>query len=71
MSTDYKYSTSNRQALHLTIQKQLSEKQKNFSEFFIPILECTFNSEHSEKNESHSSNSSEVIDSEKSPHCNA
>ena len=35
--------------LQLPIQMQLSEKQKTFSEFFVPFLESSSNFKHFEK----------------------
>ena len=49
LTTDDKYSCSNRENLPLPIQRQLSEKLKTFSKFFISLLECTLNLEHFEK----------------------
>ena len=62
---DGEYSHSNRENSPLPIQKQLSEKLKYFSKFFIAYLECTLNLEHFEKNQPHSSSISEVINSER------
>ena len=71
LTTD-KYSRSNRENLPLPIQRQLSEKLKNFSEFFIRILDVTFlNGIFWNKNEPHSSSISEVIDSERRAYLNA
>ena len=71
LTTNYEYSRSNRDNLPLPIQRQLSEKLKTFSQFFIALLECTLNVEHFEKNKSHSSSVSEVIDSERRAYLNA
>ena len=71
LTTNYEYSRSNRENLPLPIQRQLSEKLKTFSQFFIALLECTLNLEHFEKNEPHSSSISEVIDSERRAYLNA
>ena len=71
LTTNYEYSRSNRENLPLPIQRQLSEKLKTFSQFFIALLECTLNVEHFEKNKSHSSSVSEVIDSERRAYLNA
>ena len=71
LTTNYKYSHSNREKLPLLIQKQSSGKLKTFFQFFIAILECTLNLEHCEKNEPHSSSISEVIDSKISAYLNA
>ena len=71
LTTNYEYSRSNGDNLPLPIQRQLSEKLKTFSQFFIALLECTLNVEHFEKNKSHSSSISEVIDSERRAYLNA
>ena len=71
LTTNYEYSRSNRDNLPLPIQRQLSEKLKTFSQFFIALLECTLYVEHFEKNKSHSSSISEVIDSERRAYLNA
>ena len=72
MTTDDEYSRSNSENLPLPIQRQLSEKLKTFSQFFIAILEGTLNLEHFEKrNKPHSSSISEVIESEKRAYLNA
>ena len=49
LTTDCEYSCSNRENLSLPIQRQLSEKLKTFSQFFIAFLECTLNLEHFKK----------------------
>ena len=72
LTTDYEYSRSNKENLPLPIQRQLSEKLKTFSEFFIAILNATFlNGTFWNKNEPHSSSISEVIDSERRAYLNA
>ena len=71
VTTDYEYSRSNKENLQLPIQRQLSEKLKTFSQFFIASLKCTLNLEDFEKNEPHSSSISEVIDSERRAYINA
>ena len=58
-------SRSNRENLPLPIQMQLSEKPKTFSCNFIAVLEFTLNFEHFLKNQPHSLNISEIIDSER------
>ena len=48
------------------LQTPISQKQKMFSEFFIPYLECASNLEHFEKkDEHHSLVISDIIDSER------
>ena len=50
---------------------QLSEKPKTFPQIFIAFLESTLNFKHFEKKyETHGSNISEVIDSERRAHLN-
>ena len=71
VTTDYEYSRGNKENLQLPIQRQLSEKLKTFSQFFIAFLKCTLNLEHFDKNEPHSSSISEVIDSERRACINA
>ena len=71
VTTDYEYSRGNKENLQLPIQRQLSEKLKTFSQFFIAFLKCTLNLEHFEKNEPHSSSISEDIDSERRAYINA
>ena len=45
---------------------QLSQKQKTFSEFFFAFLKSSLNFEHfQKKDDSHSSDISEITDSEK------
>ena len=47
------------------LQKQISQKQKMFSGFFIAYLECASNLEHFEKKDEHRSLViSEIVDSE-------
>ena len=71
VTTDYEYSRGNKENLQLPIQRQLSEKLKTFSQFFIAFFKCTLNLEHFEKNEPHSSSISEDIDSERRAYINA
>ena len=44
-----KYSVLNREYLKPTIDMQLSQKQKTFSEFFSAFLKSTLNFEHIQK----------------------
>ena len=41
LTADGKYPVQGCENLQLPIQMQLSEKQKTFSEFFVPFLEST------------------------------
>ena len=43
LTGDDKYSVQDWDNLLLPIQMQLSEKRKNFSEFFVPFVESTSN----------------------------
>ena len=49
LTADGKYAVHDCDNLQLSIQMQLSEKRKNFSQFFVPFLESTSNFEHFEK----------------------
>ena len=61
-----KYSHVNRDNLRQSIQKQLSQNRKTFSEFFSEVLTSGLNIEHFQKKvECHSSCISEITDSQK------
>ena len=45
-NADGKYPVQGSENLQLPIQMQLSEKEKTFSEFFVPFLEFTSNFDH-------------------------
>ena len=49
LTADGKYPVQGCENLQLPIQMQLSEKQKTFSEFFVPFLESTSNFKHFQK----------------------
>ena len=49
MATDEKYPVVNRDNLTISIQMQLSEKQKTFPELFPKFLKSRFNFKHFEK----------------------
>ena len=49
LTMDNKYFHSNRDNLPLPIQRHLSRKLKNLSQYFIAVLECTLNLEHFKK----------------------
>ena len=49
LTADDKYPDQNCENLQLPIQMQLSEKRKTFTEFFVPYLESTPNSNHFER----------------------
>ena len=49
LTSDGKYPLQGCENLQLLIQMKLSEKPKNFSEFFVPFLDSTANFEHFER----------------------
>ena len=49
MTTDDKYSRRNMLNFTQEYEAPLSQKQKTFSQFFIPFLKCALNLEHFEK----------------------
>ena len=51
LTADDKYSGSNMQSLPQQFQMPLSQKQKTFSEIFIPFLKCAWNLEHFQKHD--------------------
>ena len=66
LSADGKYSLLTSDNLTQTIQMQLYQKQKYFSEFYITFLKCSSNFEHfQKKDDSHRSDISEITDFEK------
>ena len=65
LTADDKYSGSNMQNLPQQFQTPLSQKEKNFSGFFIAFLKCALNLEHFQKNDEYPSLIiSEIIDAE-------
>ena len=65
MAADEKYPVLNRDNLTTPIQMQLSEKQKNFSQFLAAFLKSILNFEHfEEKDDHHRFCFAEVRDSE-------
>ena len=65
MATDEKYLVINRDNLKITIPIQLSQKQKNFSEFFASFLKSRLNFRDLEyKDGPHRICISEITDSE-------
>ena len=59
------------QNLRQQFQTPASQKQKNFSGFFIPFLKCAWNLEHFEKKDEFSSLIiSEIIDAERRGYLN-
>ena len=71
LSPDYKYYLLNRDDLTQSIQTQLSQTQKTFSEFFAAFLKSSLNFEHFQKKDvSHSWGISEITDSEKHGYMN-
>ena len=66
MTADDKYSLLNRDNLTQQIPKHLSQKQKAFSEFFLPFSKSTLTFEHFEKKDDpHSRFISSITHSEK------
>ena len=49
MTADDKYSLLNRDNLKQPIRKQLSQKEKRFSQFFLKFSKSTLNFEHFQK----------------------
>ena len=71
LTTDYKYSRRNMLNFTQQYEAPLSQKQKTFSEFFIPFLKCALNLEHLEKKDEYPSLViSKVIDSERGGYLN-
>ena len=66
MTTDDKYSRRNMLNFTQQLEPPLSQKQKNFSRFFIAFFKCALNLEHLEKKDEYSSLViSIIIDSER------
>ena len=55
LSPDDKYSPRNMQIFWEQLQTTWSQKGKTLCEFFIAVLKCAWNLEHSEKKEEYSS----------------
>ena len=55
LTADDKYSLLNRDNLKQPVRTQLSQKQKAFSQFFLPFSKSTFNFEHFQKKDDHNS----------------
>ena len=71
MTTDDKYSGRNMLNFTQQLEAPLSQKQKNFSEFFLTFLKCAINLERFEKKgECSSLVISKVIDSERGGYLN-
>ena len=71
LTTDYKYSRRNMLNFTQQYEAPLSQKQKTFSKFFIPLLKCALNLEHfGKKDEYLSLVISKVIDSERGGYLN-
>ena len=65
LTDDDKYSGSNMQNLWQIFQTPLCQKQKTFSDFFIPFLKCAWNLEHFQKKDEYPSLIiSNIIDAE-------
>ena len=66
LAADEKYPVLNRDNLTITIQMQLSQKRKFFSEFFAAFLKSRLNFEHCDKkDDTHRFSIFEITDSEK------
>ena len=66
LTADGKYPVKDWQNLELPMQMILSEKRKNFAQFFVPFLDSTSNLKHFEKkDDGHTLCISEITDSEK------
>ena len=62
------YSLNSKDKWMETIQMHLSQKQKNFTQFFSPLFESALNFEHfQKKGDRHSLCISEIIDHERRP----
>ena len=71
LTADDKYSGRNMQNLLQKFQTPISQKQKNFSGFFIAFLECAWNLEHYQKKDDyHSLIISEIINAERRRYLN-
>ena len=71
MTTDDKYSRRNMLNFTQEYEAPLSQKQKTFSQFFIPFLKCALNLEPFEKKDEYSRLViSKVIDSERGSYLN-
>ena len=71
LTNNDKYSRRNMQNFPQQLEASLSEKQKNFSGFFIAFLKWAYNLERFEKNNEYPSLLiSEIIDSERSRYLN-
>ena len=66
LTADDKYSGTNMKNLPQQFQTPVSPKQKTFSGFFIPFLECPWKLEHFQKKDEYPSPIiSEIIDAER------
>ena len=71
LTADDKFSGSNMQNLPQQFQTQLSQKQKNFSGFFIAFLKCAWNLEDFQKKDEYARIIiSEIIDAERRGYLN-
>ena len=71
LTADDKYSGSNMQNFPQQFQMPLSQKQKNFSGFFIAFLKCSLNLEHFQKKDEYSILIiSEIIDAQRRGYLN-
>ena len=71
LTDDDKYSGINMKNLREQFQTPLSQKQKNFSAFFIAFLKCAWNLEHFQKKDEYPSLIiSKIIDAERRGYLN-
>ena len=71
LTGDDKHSGSNMQNFPQQFQTPLSQKQKNFSGFFIAFLKCAWNLEHFQKKDEYPTLIiSEIIDAERRGYLN-
>ena len=71
LTADGKYSSSNMQNFPQQFQTPLSQKQKNFSGFYIDFRKCAWNLEHLRKNDEYPRLIiSEIIDAERRGYLN-
>ena len=71
LTADYKYSSENRDSSWTQVPKEIFEKLKTFSGFFIAFLKSSLNLEYFEKkDQSHSLSITEIINCETGSYLN-
>ena len=71
LTTDYKYSRQNRENLWQQVPRQITQKRKTFSGFFIAFLKSTLSLEYSqEKDRSRSLSIKEIMNCETGSYLN-